>query len=115
MRSCGASLAAVAHQITPNSNSKFQCENDIRFPFFEGDVAVAYGIRWSPQELALMEVELGKLAGLNTETSWIVPIQARYVIGVDGIIAYADINDDYRYQPEPAEIVPVFRRLQNGT
>jgi hypothetical protein len=43
-----------------------------------------------------------------------VPMQACYVIGVDGMIAYADINADYRHQPEPAEILPVLRRLQSG-
>src|SRR4029077_17493057 len=60
------------------------------------DVAVAYRIRWSPQELAAAEERLGKLPGLATETTWILPMQARYVIGRDGIIVYADINADYR-------------------
>jgi hypothetical protein len=107
---------AIAHQTAPNSNGKFQRENGIRFPILhdEGDVAVAYGIRWSPQELALLEVQLGKLPGLNTEISWMLPMQARYVIGADGMIAYTDINADYRHQPEPAEILPVLRRLQRG-
>jgi hypothetical protein len=44
-----------------------------------------------------------------------LPMQARYVIGADGMIAYAEINADYRHQPEPAEILPVLRRLQSGT
>jgi peroxiredoxin len=98
-------------------HGKFQRENGIHFPILhdEGHVAVAYGVRWSPQELALMEAHLGKLAGLNTEISWMLPMQARYVIGADGMIAYADINADYRHQPEPAEILPVLRRLQSGT
>jgi peroxiredoxin len=117
IRSCGASLVAVAHQTAPNGNGKFQRDNAIRFPILDddGDVAVAYGIRWSSQELALMEEQLGKLAGLSTETSWILPMQARYVVGADGIIAYADVNADYRHQPEPAAILPVLRRLQSGT
>jgi hypothetical protein len=45
---------------------------------------VAYRIRWSPQELAAAEERLGKLPGLATETTWILPMQARYVIGRDG-------------------------------
>jgi hypothetical protein len=61
-----------------------------------------------------MRAQLGKLSGL-TEPVWILPVQARYVIGADGIIAYADINADYHHQPEPAEILPVLRRLQSGT
>jgi peroxiredoxin len=108
---------AIAHQTVPNSNGKFLRENGICFPILhdEGDVAVAYGIRWSPEELALMEAQLGKLARLNTEISWMLPMQARYVIGADGMIAHADINADYRHQPKPAEILPVLRRLQSST
>jgi peroxiredoxin len=62
-----------------------------------------------------MEAQLGKLAGLNTEISWMLPMQARYVIGADGMIAYVEINADYRDQPEPTEILPVLRHLQSGT
>jgi peroxiredoxin len=117
VRSCGASLVAVAHQTVANNNGKFQRENRIRFPILDdqGDVAVTYGIRWSPEELALMEAQLGKVSGLNTETTWILPMQARYVIGANGMIAYADINAAYRHQPEPAEILPVLRRLKSTT
>jgi peroxiredoxin len=117
IRFCGASLVAIAHQTVPNSNGKFQRENRIRFPILDddGEVAVAYGIRWSPRDLASMEAQLGKLSGLSTEPVWILPMQARYVIGADGIITYADINADYHYQPEPVEILPVLRRLQSGT
>jgi peroxiredoxin len=70
IRSCGASIVAIAHQTAPNSNGKFQRENGIRFPILhdEGDVAVAYGIRWSPQELALMEAQ---------PTAAIIPMTAR--------------------------------------
>jgi hypothetical protein len=30
-----------------------------------------------------------------------MPMQARYVIGRDGIIVYADINAEYRQHPDP--------------
>src|SRR6516165_9061644 len=84
IRSCGASLVAIAHQTVPGSNGKFQPEHGLEFPILDdpqGDVAVAYRIRWSPQELAAAEERLGKLPGLATETTWILPMQARYVIG----------------------------------
>src|SRR5919204_196698 len=83
IRSCGASLVAIAHQTVPDSNGKFQREHGLEFPILDdrqGDVAVAYRIRWSPQELAAAEERLGKLPGLATETTWILPMQARYVI-----------------------------------
>jgi peroxiredoxin len=114
IRLCGASVVAIAHQTVPGSNGKFQREHGLEFPILDdrqGDVAVAYRIRWSPQELAAAEERLGRLAGLNTETTWILPMQARYVIGRDGIIVYADINSDYREHPDPREIVPLLGEL----
>src|SRR5215471_17429439 len=74
IRSCGASLVAIAHQTVPDSNGKFQREHGLEFPILDdrqGDVAVAYRIRWSPQELAAAEERLGKLPDLATETTWI--------------------------------------------
>src|SRR5262249_14757199 len=50
IRSCGASLVAIAHQTVPDSNGKFQREHGLEFPILDdrqGDVAVAYRIRWS--------------------------------------------------------------------
>jgi len=38
---------------------------------------------------------------------------ARYVIGSDGVIAYAEINPDYTQRPDPSELLPVLRRLQD--
>jgi hypothetical protein len=51
---------------------------------------------------------------LNAEPSGLLLMQARYVIGRDGIIVYANINSDYRTRPEPSETLPVLRRLQAG-
>ena len=44
--------------------------------------------------------------------SWMLPIPARYVIGADGVIAYAEINPDYTRRPDPNELLPVLRRLR---
>lgn len=114
IRLCGASVVAIAHQTAPGSNGKFQREHGLEFPILDdqqGDVAAAYRIRWSPQELAAAEERFGRLSGLSTETTWILPMQARYVIGRDGIIVYADINSDYREHPDPCEIVPLLREM----
>jgi hypothetical protein len=36
---------------------------------------------------------------------------ARYVIGQNGVIAYAEVNPDYTRRPEPDELLPVLERL----
>jgi peroxiredoxin len=110
-------LVAIAHQTVPDSNGPFQREHGLDFrssTTVKGDVAVAYRIRWSPQELAAAEERLGKLPGLATETTWILPMQARYVIGRDGIIVYAHINADCRQHPDPCEIAPLLREMSRA-
>jgi hypothetical protein len=36
---------------------------------------------------------------------------ARYVIGQNGMIAYAEVNPDYTRRPERVELLPVLDRL----
>ncbi|WP_460046185.1 hypothetical protein [Pseudomonas sp. S2_H01] len=36
---------------------------------------------------------------------------ARYVIGQDGVIAFAEVNPDYTIRPEPTELLPTLDRL----
>ena len=38
-----------------------------------------------------------------------------YVIGTDGVIAYAEVNPDYTRRPDPSELLPVLERLRSGT
>ncbi len=38
---------------------------------------------------------------------------ARYVIGQDGLIAYAEVNPDYTRRPDPQELLPVLAALKN--
>jgi hypothetical protein len=39
---------------------------------------------------------------------------SRYIIGRDGVIAYAGVNPDYTRRPDPEELLPVLRRLQSA-
>ena len=38
---------------------------------------------------------------------------ARYVIGQDGLIAYAEVNPDYTRRPDAQELLPVLAALKN--
>jgi len=38
---------------------------------------------------------------------------ARYVIGTDGVIAYAEVNPDYTRRPDPDELLPVLSALKS--
>jgi hypothetical protein len=37
---------------------------------------------------------------------------ARYVIGADGVIVYAEVNPDYTQRPDPSELLPVLDKLR---
>ena len=80
----------------------------------ESEVANAFGIRF---ELPDYLVELYKgfgnnLPAVNDDPSWVLPMPARYVIGTDGIIAYAEVNPDYTQRPDPSELLPVLDRMR---
>jgi peroxiredoxin len=114
----GATLVAISQQTAPNSR-KAQRTNKLGFPILSdkgGELAARFGIRWDmPEDLQQIHKQLGvNLVAFNGEDSWTLPMPARYVIGRDGIIAYAEINPDYTRRPEPSDIFPVLDRLRQA-
>jgi peroxiredoxin len=111
----GASLVAISPQTAANSR-KSQRDNKLGFPILSdthSDVAHAFGIRFALPDYL---VELYKsfkndLPAFNNDPSWVLPMPARYVVGTDGIIAYAEVNPDYTQRPDPSELLPVLNRL----
>ena len=115
----GASLIAVAHQTVPGTNRKFEQENNLGFAILDdtsGIAAAAFGLGWTSECLReVFEQFSTDRTGFNPEVAAIAPMQARYVIRPDDIIAYADINVDYRSESELSAVLLVLRRLQNAT
>ena len=112
----GASLIAISQQTAANSR-KSQRTNKLGFPIVGdhgGELAAKFGLRWHlPEDLQAVHKQLGAdLAAFNGEDSWTLPMPARYVVGQDGSIAYAEINADYTRRPEPSDVFPVLDRLQ---
>jgi peroxiredoxin len=114
----GAGLVAISPQTAPNSR-KSQRDNKLSFPILSdvrSEVADAFGIRFAlPEDLvALYKTFRNDLPTFNDDPAWVLPMPARYVIGRDGIIAYAEVNPDYTQRPDPSELLPVLDRLQAG-
>jgi peroxiredoxin len=112
----GASLVAISPQTQANSR-KSQRDNKLDFPILsdvKSEVANAFGIRFAlPDYLAKLYKSFGNdLAAVNNDPSWVLPMPARYVIGIDGIIAYSEVNPDYTQRPDPSELLPVLDRLR---
>jgi peroxiredoxin len=116
IRALGASLVAISPQTAPNRR-KSERENALSFPILSdhgNSVANEFGLRYRlPDDLIAVYKGFGNdLAVGNGEESWTLPMPARYVIGTDGVIAYAEVNPDYTRRPDPSELLPVLRRFQ---
>jgi peroxiredoxin len=111
----GASLVAISPQTAANSR-KSQRDNKLGFPILsdtKSEVANAFGIRFALQDelIELYKTFRNDLPAFNDDPSWVLPMPARFVIGTDGIIAYAEVNPDYTQRPDPSELLPVLDRL----
>lgn len=115
----GASLVAISPQIPANSR-KSQRDNKLAFPILSdvgSEVAEAFGVKFalSDELIALYKSFGNDLPRFNNDPAWVLPMPARYVIGRDGVIAYAEINPDYTRRPDPSELLPVLDRLNART
>ena len=114
-----AQLIAISPQ-TQSNGRKSQRENKVTFPVLSdpgNEVAGIFGLRFRlPDYLIEIYRDIFKndLPRINGEPSWTLPMPARYVIGSDGIIAYAEVNPDYTQRPDPAELLPVLSRMQTS-
>lgn len=110
----GASLVAISPQNPVNSRKSVR-QNSLDFPILSDPhnaVAAAFGLRFEMQDYL---VELYKslkndLPAFNGDPSWTLPMPARYVVGQDGTILYAEVNPDYTRRPEPEDMLPALRR-----
>lgn len=115
-RASGVSIIAISQQSAHASRSTERM-NGLSFPSLVdrgGKVARAFGLRWTlSRELRAAELESGlDLAAENGELSWTLTMPARYVIGPEGIIEYADISADYTRRCDPSELFPVLNQIR---
>ena len=114
----GAELLAISPQTQSNSH-KSQHDNKITFPILSdpgNEVAARFGLRFTlPDFLIALYRDTSKndLSRTNGDSSWTLPMPARYVIGTDGVIAYAEVNPDYTRRPDPEELLPVLSALKS--
>jgi peroxiredoxin len=115
IRSAGASVVAISHQLTSGDSRVLRRAQEIGFPVLDdtvGDIAVRFGLRWAPDDSRLIEEELGlNLFAFRGTEPWIVPMQARYVINRDGTIAFAEVAFDYSQRSKPASVLPILAQL----
>lgn len=114
LKSTGAQLVAVSPQTAVNSRKSTRI-TELEFPILSdphNDVAAAFGLRF---ELPDYLIELYKGFGnnlplINDDPAWTLPMPARYVIGQDSVIRYAEVNPDYTQRPEPSDMLDALKR-----
>src|SRR3546814_4547416 len=109
----GATLIAISPQTAPNSRKSVR-QNKLGFPILSdtgGEVGAAFGLRFSLPDylVALYKGLKNDLPSFNDDPDWTLPMPARYVIGQDGTILYAEVNPDYTRRPEPDDMLPVLK------
>ncbi|TKC88289.1 AhpC/TSA family protein [Trinickia terrae] len=109
----GASLVAISPQNAVNSRKSVRT-NQLGFPILSdahNEVAAAFGLRFAlPDYLVDLYKQLkNDLPAFNGDPGWTLPMPARYVIGQDGTILYAEVNPDYTHRPDPADMLPALR------
>lgn len=113
-RALGANIVAISPQKPVNSRKSVR-QNQLDFPVLSdvrGETGAAFGLRFAlPDYLVALYQTLGNdLPAFNDDPSWTLPMPARYVIGQDGVVRYAEVNPDYTRRPEPADMLPVLER-----
>ena len=114
LKTAGAQLVAVSPQTASNSRKSTRI-TELEFPILSdphNDVAAAFGLRF---ELPDYLIELYKVFGnnlplINDDPAWTLPMPARYVIGQDSVIRYAEVNPDYTQRPEPSDMLDALKR-----
>ena len=112
----GASMIAVSMQNAANSRKSAR-ENGLGFPILVdagGVVAAKFGLRYevSPPVLKLYRQLGNDLRAINGEDSGTLPMPGLYLIGQDGVVAYAEVNPDYTKRPDPNDLLSVLDQMQ---
>jgi peroxiredoxin len=111
----GASIVALSMQNAANSRKSLR-ENKLGFSILVdggGTVATSFGLRYSlrPEMIEIYKTLGNDLPAINGEGSWSLPVPGRYVIGRDGVIAYAEVNPDHTHRPDPSDLFPILDQL----
>jgi peroxiredoxin len=119
IKALGAKLVAISPQTAPNSR-RSQRENGLDFPILSdpgNEVADAFHLRFKlPDYLReLYNAFKTDLPVINGDPSWTLPMPARYVIGQDSTILYAEVNPDYTNRPDPDELFPILEKIAKAS
>jgi peroxiredoxin len=109
MVSISPQLPKFNQQIIEQQRLKYDLLSD-----FGNDIASKFGLRWEMVDplKSLYRDSFGiKLPDYNGDESWTLPVPARFIIGTDGIIKYAEYSVDYTKRPNPDVMIEALKSL----
>jgi peroxiredoxin len=117
LRELGASLVAISPQAADHSLTLTE-KHELTFPVLsdlDQDVIRAYRVQFTlAGDLEDLQVNVfqNDPANQNADHTRSLPVPATFVIDRDGIVRAAFVSADWRYRPEPSDIVAVLEALQ---
>ncbi len=114
LEAAGATVWAISPEL-PEFSRKMIRTRRLSFDILhdEGnEVAAKFGVRWQVVDplRSLYRDHLNiNLARFHGDDAWTLPIPARFVIGRDGKVAYAEADADYTRRPDPEGLVAEVR------
>ena len=111
----GAKLVAVSAQ-TPDFTSLTASEKELTFPVLSdagNAVARRYGLAYGvgPEVADTLRSVGIDLADYNGTTTDELPLTATFLIGTDGVIAWAQVEANFKRRPDPAALLAALARL----
>jgi len=115
-RQAGIELVVLSPQ-SPDSTQKQATAEKLKFNLLvdkDNAIGKAFGLVYTfPEDLKNVYRNVFKLdiQALNEASGWQLPIPARFVIDGSGVIRDAKADPDYRYRPEPSEVLDIAKKL----
>ena len=112
----GIGLVVLSPQ-SPDSTQKQATAEKLKFNLLvdkDNEIGKAFGLVYTfPEDLKNVYRNVFKLdiQALNEASGWQLPIPARFVIDGSGVIRDAKADPDYRYRPEPSEVLDIAKKL----
>jgi len=119
IRALDARLVAISPE-SPESAKYYLAKHPLAFPVlvdpnarFATALGLGYGFPDYLEELYrnVFKIDLAKI---NAGGLWRLPIPGRFVVNQRGIVADAQYDPDYRYRPEPADILSTLGALRES-
>ncbi|NME69652.1 peroxiredoxin-like family protein [Flammeovirga aprica] len=106
----GVKMVSISPQTIEN-NLKIVEQQRLNFDLLrdeENNIADQFGLKWEMEDplKSLYNDKFNiKLNDYNGDDTWTLPVPARFIIGTDGVIKYAEYSVDYTKRPNPDVLV----------